>query len=130
MEQALRQAGLEPGDVGALVAHATATPKGDTAEIRAINSLFTDRPAPLPVVSLKGHIGHTGAGSGAMGAIVGITAMHDGWLPNVAGTTNVDPEVEFQVVTGEPVEVDASVVQVNAFGFGGQDASLVLRRLD
>jgi 3-oxoacyl-[acyl-carrier-protein] synthase II len=128
MAQALDQAGAEPAAVDVLVAHATATPKGDSAEIRAINTLFGGRDVPLPVISLKGHIGHTGAASGAMGAIVGINAMHAGWLPNVAGTTEVDPEVEFHVVTREPVDVDASVVQINAFGFGGQDASMVLRR--
>lgn len=126
MRQALADAGTAPAEVDALIAHATATPKGDTAEIRAVNAVFDG--APLPVLSLKGHIGHTGAASGAMGAIAAITAMHEGWLPNVAGTTDVDPEVEFQVIVGEPLALDADVVQVNAFGFGGQDASMVLRR--
>ncbi|HTE61079.1 MAG TPA: beta-ketoacyl-[acyl-carrier-protein] synthase family protein, partial [Solirubrobacteraceae bacterium] len=102
MHQALRDADLRPRDVDALVAHATATPKGDTAEIRAINAVHADRDDPLPVLSLKGHIGHTGAASGAMGAIVAIDAIQRGRLPNVAGTTDVDPEVEFRVVTGAP----------------------------
>lgn len=128
MRQALRDAGTAPAEVDALIAHATATPKGDTAEIRAVNEVFRGRGEPLPALSLKGHIGHTGAASGAMGAIVAITAMHEGWLPNVAGTTDVDPEVEFRVLVEEPAEVDVGVAVINAFGFGGQDASMVLRR--
>ena len=78
--------------------------------------------------SLKGHLGHTGASSGAMGVLAGITALTEGVLANTAGTTDVDPEVEFEVVTGTPTPVDAMVAQVNAFGFGGQDSSLVLGR--
>jgi 3-oxoacyl-[acyl-carrier-protein] synthase II len=127
MQEALDDAGVLPGDVDALVAHATATPKGDTAEIKAINTVYGDRPRPLPVTSLKGHIGHTGAASGAMGVIAGIAAMRDGWFPNVAGTTRPDPAARFHIVTGEPLELEPQVVQVNAFGFGGQNTSLVLR---
>lgn len=128
MMRALADAGAAPGEVGALIAHATATPKGDTAEIRAINSVYEGF-GELPVLSLKGHIGHTGAASGAMGAIVAIDALRNGRLPNVAGTRDVDPEVAFRVVTQEPIDVDARVVQLNAFGFGGQDSSMVLREV-
>ena len=95
---------------------------------RAINSVYEGF-GELPVLSLKGHIGHTGAASGAMGAIVAIDALRHGRLPNVAGTRDVDPEVAFRVVTQEPIEVDARVVQLNAFGFGGQDSSMVLREV-
>ncbi len=128
MTDAIDDAGLRPEQVDVLVAHATATPKGDTAEIRAINQVHGGRPRPLLATSLKGHLGHTGASSGAMGVLAGITALTEGVLANTAGTTDVDPEVEFEVVTGTPAPVDAMVAQVNAFGFGGQDSSLVLGR--
>ncbi len=128
MREALDDAGMAPTQVDALVAHATATPKGDTAEIRAVNEVHGQRDAPLPVTSLKGHIGHTGAASGAMGAIVALNALREGMLPNIAGTRDVDPETEFHVVTGEPARIGPAAVQVNAFGFGGQDASLILHR--
>ena len=130
MEEALADAGVRPGDVDALIAHATATPKGDTAEINAINAVHGDRPKPLPVTSLKGHIGHTGASSGAMGVIAALNAMHEGWLPNIAGTTNPDREARFEILTGEPNELRPDTVQVNAFGFGGQNTSLVVRRVN
>lgn len=126
MREALDDAGMPAAQVDALIAHATATPKGDTAEIRAINEVHSRRPSPLPVTSLKGHIGHTGAASGTMGAIVALNAMREGMLPNIAGTWDVDPEAEFRVVIAEPARIEAAAIQINAFGFGGQDASLVL----
>jgi 3-oxoacyl-[acyl-carrier-protein] synthase II len=132
MTRALEDAGLPASEVGALVAHATATPKGDAAEINAINRVHGrrhgGRSGPLPVTSLKGHMGHTGAASGAMGAIAAAHAMGTGRLPHVAGTARVEPSADFDVIIGEPAPVDVGVAQVNAFGFGGQNTSLVLRR--
>jgi 3-oxoacyl-[acyl-carrier-protein] synthase II len=130
MELAQAEAGVAPGDVDVVVAHATGTPKGDTAEIRALNTLFVDGAGreDLVVTGLKGNTGHTGASAGAMNVMAGLRAMRDGRLPNVAGTTDLDPEVRFDVVLGEPRRVDLEVLQVNAFGFGGQDASVVVTR--
>lgn len=133
MELALADAGTAPEQVSALIAHATATPKGDAAEIAAINTVYRprharQRSAALPVASLKGHLGHTGAASGAMSIMAAAHAMRSGSFPNTAGTRDVDPAAEFDVVTGQPVALDVGVVQVNAFGFGGQDSSVVVRR--
>lgn len=130
MELALARAGTSAADVDIIIAHATGTPKGDLAEIRAINGVFVDgadRP-DLLVTSIKGHTAHTGASSGGMGMVAAIGALRRGRLTYVAGTTEVDPEVRFDVPLQRPREVDASVAQVNAFGFGGQDASVVLTR--
>lgn len=128
MELAQAEAGVAPGDVSALVAHATGTPKGDQAEIRALNNVFSDRVATLPVASLKGHTGHCGASSGGMGVITGVLGMARGRFPHTAGLTTPDPEIRFDAVMSEPRAVDIEVLQVNAFGFGGQDASLVVTR--
>jgi 3-oxoacyl-[acyl-carrier-protein] synthase II len=127
MRQALHDAELPATAVGGLIAHATATPKGDIAEIRAINAVHPGR-TDLQVMSVKGHIGHSGAAAGAMGVVVAALAMARGTLPPTAGTADLEPEIEFHAITGGPAAFDADVVQVNAFGFGGQDASLVLRR--
>jgi 3-oxoacyl-[acyl-carrier-protein] synthase II len=126
MELALEEADLTADAVDAVVAHATGTPKGDTAEIRALNNLFGGR--GLPVTSLKGTIGHTGASAGAMGLLAGITAMRHGQLPPTMGTTTPDPEIDFAVVLHAAADVEVQVLQVNAFGFGGQDASLVVTK--
>ena len=140
MAQAQAGAGVSPADVDALVAHATGTPKGDEAEIRAINAVFVDGnrsgaggAADLAVTgpavtALKGHTGHTGAASGGMNLMAGIWAMHHGRLTHVAGTTDPDPEIAFDVVLAEPRAVDVEVLQVNSFGFGGQNASVVATR--
>ena len=130
MELAQADAGIAPGDVDALVAHATGTPKGDDAEIKAINDLFVDagRDSHLVVSGIKGNTGHTGSATGAMAVVAGVRAMNDGRLPHVAGTRNLDPAVRFDVVLQEPRTVDIDILQVNAFGFGGQNASVVLAR--
>jgi 3-oxoacyl-[acyl-carrier-protein] synthase II len=128
MELAQAAAGIAPGDVDALLAHATGTPKGDDAEIKAINDLFVGagRDSPLVVSGIKGNTGHTGSAAGAMAVVAGVRAMGDGRLPHVAGTTNLDGAVRFDVVLHEPRTIDIDVLQVNAFGFGGQNASVVL----
>lgn len=129
MELALESAGRSPTGIDALVAHATGTPKGDQAEIRAINRVFADEGnAALAVTGLKGHTGHTGASSGAMNAIAALHALGGGDLVDVAGTTTPDPEIRFDVVLGRPRPVDAAAIQINSFGFGGQNASVVLER--
>jgi 3-oxoacyl-[acyl-carrier-protein] synthase II len=128
MRRALADAGVRPQDVGAVVAHATATQKGDTAEIRAINTVYGQHAENVHVMSSKGHIGHTGASAGGMGVLIAVAALRDGTLPHTAGTTRPDPEARFHVVTQAPVAFDTQAVQVNAFGFGGQNASVVITR--
>ena len=126
MRKALANASLEPARVDAIYAHATGTAKGDTAEIRAINAVHGGR--DLPVTGIKGHTGHTGAASGAMSALAALETFSSGMLPNAFGTDVVDPEADFRVITDKPATVEAEVIQINSFGFGGQNASLVLRR--
>ncbi|MDA1098521.1 MAG: beta-ketoacyl-[acyl-carrier-protein] synthase family protein [Proteobacteria bacterium] len=126
MELALGDAGLRAGDIDALLAHATGTPKGDTAEIRAINKVHGGR--GLPVASIKGHIGHSGASSGAMAVITGLLGMAEDRLTHIANTDEPDPEADFEIVHGRPKDVKIRCLQVNAFGFGGQNASVVLSR--
>jgi 3-oxoacyl-[acyl-carrier-protein] synthase II len=129
MRQALADAGRTPPEVAAVIAHATSTVKGDLAEIRAINAVYRPGREGRPLVmSVKGHIGHSGAAAGAMGLVMAVLAMNRGSLPHTAGTRYVDPEAQFDVITGHPAAIDAPVVQLNAFGFGGQNASLVVTR--
>ena len=128
MELALEDAGLAADDVDALIAHATGTPKGDTAEIRAINRVHGKRRSALPVAGVKGHVGHSGASSGAMGVITGLLGMREDRFLHIANTDEPDPEAEFEVVTGQPKSMHYRTLQANAFGFGGQNASLIVTR--
>lgn len=127
MRAAQAEAGLSPQDIGAVIAHATGTPVGDTAEIKAINGVFAG--TKVMATGIKGHVGHTGGAAGVMGVMAGLHALRSNALPPTASTTDLDPAIEFQVPLGTtpaPLELDAC--QVNAFGFAGQDASLVISR--
>jgi 3-oxoacyl-[acyl-carrier-protein] synthase II len=126
MRQALLDADCQPAGIDAILAHATGTPKGDGAEIAAINLLHHERPTPLYVTSIKGHIGHTGAASGVMAVLVGLDAFANKRLPHTAGTLNPDPAVEFELVMREPIALAPKRCQINGFGFGGQNASIVI----
>ncbi len=128
MAMALQDAGLQARRVDALIAHGTGTPKGDTAEIRAINSVHAERENPLPVSSIKGHFGHAAAASGGMSLIAGLLGMGEQRFVNTANTRQPDPEARFDIVMEKPREMPVDVLQVNAFGFGGQNASLVVSR--
>ncbi|MGZ3561718.1 MAG: beta-ketoacyl-[acyl-carrier-protein] synthase family protein [Vulcanimicrobiaceae bacterium] len=125
MQQAIDEAALANGEVNVVYAHGTSTPLGDAAEIKAINRLYADRAGPI-VTSLKGHLGHSMASAGAMSLIAGIAGMQQGVVSQTLGTRNVDPQAAFDVVTGCVRYVQFSAFQVNAFGFGGQNASLVV----
>ncbi|GGC47795.1 beta-ketoacyl-[acyl-carrier-protein] synthase family protein [Chelatococcus reniformis] len=128
MQLALADAGMEAGQVDALIAHATGTPKGDTAEILAINAVHGRRPTPLPVASVKGHVGHSGASSGGMAVVTGLLGMREDRFLFTANTDEPDPAAEFDVVIKEPRRLAYGTLQVNAFGFGGQNASIVVTR--
>jgi 3-oxoacyl-[acyl-carrier-protein] synthase II len=125
---AMREAIERSGDAGkacALVfAHATGTIVGDAAESRAIDRVYAERPAI--VTSIKGHLGHSMASAGAMSAIAGIAGLHDGRIPPTLGTRRLDPGTRFDLVMSRQRMHSYSAFQVNAFGFGGQNASLIV----
>lgn len=110
--------------VEVIFAHATGTVVGDIAELRAINRAFEDsRPV---VTSLRGQLGHSMAAAGVMSVVAGLCGMRDGLVPATLGTRRVEPEARFDVVLDEPRAARYDAFLVNAFGFGGQNASLVL----
>jgi len=127
MRQALADAAL-PSDtkVTAIYAHGTGTPKGDMAEIRAINDVYADRGKDILVTSLKGHMGHPGSSASAMNMVAGTIGMARGEVLPTASTKNLDPEANFDLVLGQPRKAEIQALQFNAFGFGGQNASLVM----
>jgi 3-oxoacyl-[acyl-carrier-protein] synthase II len=127
MDVAREGAELDPGDIDLVVAHATGTEKGDAAEAAALATVFGG--SIPPVTSIKGHTGHPGASAGAMSLAAAILMLERQEVVGIAGTTEVDPAIDLDLVVGpprRPVRLDA--VQVNAFGFGGQDASVVIGR--
>ena len=77
---------------------------------------------------MKGHFGHAAAASGGMSLIAGLGNLAENAFVNTANTTDPDPEIRFDVQLGAPVALEIDVFQVNAFGFGGQNASVVISR--
>lgn len=126
MRAAQAEAGLSPRDIGAVVAHGTATPVGDTAEITAINEVFAGE--SVAATSIKGNVGHTGGAAGVMNVMAGLHALRSNALPPVASTTDLEPAIQFDVPLGSPASIALDAIQVNAFGFAGQNASLVISR--
>jgi 3-oxoacyl-[acyl-carrier-protein] synthase II len=126
MRQALEDAGLAPGDIGYVNAHATATEVGDLAESRATWAVFGDR---VPVSTLKGHMGHTLGACGALEAWMSLEMLAEGWLAPTLNLERVDPRcAPLDYVRDAPRESSATTVMSNNFAFGGVNTSLILRR--
>jgi len=121
MRAALADAGLDGEAVDYVNAHATATPVGDVAEAAAIARVTPD----AAVSSFKGAVGHTIAAAGAIEAAGCFAALEGGFIPGTAGLMNVDPAIQINVLK-ETVMRAPRVVVSNSFGFGGQNAAIVL----
>jgi 3-oxoacyl-[acyl-carrier-protein] synthase II len=126
MREALAAANAASGSVDALMAHATGTPMGDLAELHAINAVFGGRSSPLPVTSFKGGAGHAAGGAGAHAVIAATEMLRLQVVPHSVGTINVEPAARFEVVTERPLAAGLRRIQVNAFGFGGYNSSMLL----
>jgi 3-oxoacyl-[acyl-carrier-protein] synthase II len=92
--------------------------------IAAINAFFAG--ASPSVMSIKGTLGHPAGAAGALALVAAIEGMHRGLVVHTAGTTNPEPAIDFTLVLSRPQVRAISPIQANAFGFGGQNASLVL----
>lgn len=126
MERALRDAKLDPAAIGYVNAHATATTVGDIAESRATSQLFGER---VPVSSMKGNMGHTLGGCGAIETGLALGAMREGWIPHTKNLDEVDPEcAPLDYVQHAPRSADYEIMMTNKFAFGGINASLVVKR--
>jgi 3-oxoacyl-[acyl-carrier-protein] synthase II len=127
MKEACAAAGVAPEDVDYINAHGTGTPLNDIAEAIAIGHWAGGRAATLPVSSTKASIGHLLGGAGAAGAVVCLMALREQWLPTQAVFETPDPACSFPVIH-EPRDAEVRVALSNAFGFGGVNATLILRR--
>jgi 3-oxoacyl-[acyl-carrier-protein] synthase II len=131
MTMAMADAGVTPQDIGYINAHGTSTPAGDAAETRAIKlALGDERAYQVPVSSTKSETGHLLGATGALEAAVTVLAMRDGFLPPTINLTDPDPDCDLDYVPNTGREAHVRVAMSNAFGFGGHNAVLVLRRWD
>jgi 3-oxoacyl-[acyl-carrier-protein] synthase II len=126
MNLALADADITAADVSHINAHGTSTPLNDFAESVAVHEVFGDD-AP-PTTSIKGHLGHSLAAAGALEGVASVLTLQNQLIPPTAGTTVIDPEVNLDVVIGEPRKADVDIILSNSFGFGGHNGSVIFRR--
>jgi 3-oxoacyl-[acyl-carrier-protein] synthase II len=131
MQMALRDAGVEPSEVGYVNAHGTSTPVGDAAETRVLKlALGEEKARNTPISSTKGATGHCLGASGAVEAIFTILALRTGVLPPTINYEVPDPECDLDYIPNEAREQQVEIGVSNSFGFGGHNACIVLRRWD
>ena len=124
MQLALEDAGLKASDIKQINAHGTSTPLNDSAEAQAIAAVFGDR--SVPVVSIKGVTGHPLGAAGALEAAAVLLSFEKSLIPPTAGTTVIDPEMNIDVVLGEPRSWTPCPTISNNFGFGGHNGSVII----
>ena len=128
---ALRKAQMSPDAIDHVNAHATSTPEGDPAELEAFRTIFGAHAPKISITATKGAIGHTLGAAGGIGAVAAICAMLEGCVPPTLNL--VDPSPAMGPLDCTPLVArkrEVGAVLVNAFGFGGQNAALVMRRWD
>jgi 3-oxoacyl-[acyl-carrier-protein] synthase II len=127
MNSACAVAKLSPDRISYVNAHGTGTPLNDSAEAAAINRWADGHASRLAVSSTKFSVGHLLGGAGAVEAVVCLMALREQWLPPASTTQTPDPACAFQLVRS-PTDASLDYALSNSFGFGGANASLILRR--
>ena len=130
MRDALGDAGVHPDQVDYINAHGTATRPNDTAETAAIKEVFGERASQIPVSSTKSMIGHSMGASGAFETIACVMAVKHRNAPPTINYEVRDPECDLDYVTDGARPGDYRIVVNNSFGFGGNNAVLVIRRYE
>jgi 3-oxoacyl-[acyl-carrier-protein] synthase II len=129
MTNALRNSGVAPDEIDYIVAHGTATPLNDVTETRAIKTAYGDHAYKVAISSPKSMIGHLVGAAGIASALAGIGAIRDGIIPPTANLRTPDPECDLDYVPLTAREAKVDTVAVDGFGFGGQNAVAILRRV-
>ena len=132
MKLAIQDAGLNPSDVDYVNVHGTSTPLGDVAETKAILAVFGESAYDLNISSTKSMTGHLLGGAGAIEAIAGVIAINEGFIPptinHFTDDPDFDPKLNFTFNTAQERKPD--VILSNTFGFGGHNASIVIKRFN
>jgi 3-oxoacyl-[acyl-carrier-protein] synthase II len=130
MKAALEDAGVAPGDISYINAHGTSTPHNDKLETAAIRTVFGDTAPNIPISSTKSMVGHLLGGGGAVELVATVLSIRDGKVHPTINLTNPDPECDLDYVPEGARDVDVSVALSNSFGFGGHNASMVIKKYE
>jgi len=128
VHKTLADAGMTPEQVDHINAHGTATPENDKMEFLGISAVFGERAKQIPVSSNKSMIGHTISAAGAVEAIISLLTLEHQRIPPTINYDIPDPAIPFDVVPNVARDARVTAVMSNSFGFGGQNASLILTR--
>lgn len=130
MQIAIKEAGIQSSDIDYINAHGTATPAGDRIETVAIKKVFGEKAKSIVVTSSKSMIGHLlGAAGGVETVITALSVKHDIATPTI-NLTHPDPECDLDYVPNQSRELSINYALNNSFGFGGTNASLILKKFD
>src|SRR6267154_2669412 len=128
VRKTLADAGMTSEQVDYINAHGTATPENDKMEYLAISTVFGERATQIPVSSNKSMVGHTISAAGAVEAIFSLLTLEHQRIPPTINYDVPDPTIPFDVVPNKARDARVTAVMSNSFGFGGQNASLILTR--
>jgi 3-oxoacyl-[acyl-carrier-protein] synthase II len=130
MRWALEDAGLQPEDVDYINAHGTSTPLNDLSETLAIKAVFGENAYRVPISSTKSMIGHALGASGALESLACVMTLQTGIIHPTINQEERDPQCDLDYVPNEARRATVRAILKNSFGFGGQNACLVLKRFE
>lgn len=130
MKMCLADQSIDPSRVGYVNAHGTSTPQGDIAETQAVKAVFGEHARKLVFGSSKSMTGHLLGGAGALEFVVAMLAATTGDIPPTINQFNADPECDLDCAPNKAVKRAVDVAVSNAFGFGGHNATLAVRRFE
>ena len=129
MTAALREARVDPADIDYINAHGTSTKLNDLMETVAVKRVFGHRAQSIPISSQKSMIGHLIGASGAVEAAATALSLERGVVPPTINLATPDPACDLDYVPNTAREIPVRTALSNSFGFGGQNASLVMTRV-
>ncbi len=130
MKEALKDGGVDPTEVGYVNGHGTSTPYNDLFETKAIKTVFGDHAYNMLVNSTKSMTGHLLGGGGGMELIITALSLRDGKVHPTIGLENPDPECDLNYVPDGAVDADLKYAITNSLGFGGHNATLLLKKYE
>ena len=130
MKRALRNANIKPEEVDYINAHGTSTHLNDAIETKAIKATFGEHAKKLMVSSTKGNTGHLLGGAGVLEAIISAKAINDSLVPPTINYKVKDEECDLDIVPNEPRKADIKVAMSNSLGFGGHNATIIVRKYE
>jgi 3-oxoacyl-[acyl-carrier-protein] synthase II len=128
MQRAIRDAGIRPEDIDYVNAHGTSTGPNDKNETIAIKAVLGERAYSVPVSSTKSMTGHQLGAAGAVEALLCVQAIRHSVLPPTINYENPDPDCDLDYVPNRARPADIRVAMSNSFGFGGHNATLIIRK--